>query len=95
MPDAAVDPDSFDQPEEYALWDALQRAQSIAGAALGDEDFRGAMSALSALRGPLDSLFNEVTVNAEDEGLRANRLALLEEITRVCERVADFGKLEG
>jgi glycyl-tRNA synthetase beta chain len=53
------------------------------------------MSTLANLRAPLDAFFDEVTVNAEDEGLRANRLRLLGEISAVCEHVADLGKLEG
>ena len=95
LPDGAVDPALLAEPAERALHDELSAVLARTGAALADEDFQGAMSALADLRGPLDAFFEDVTVNAEDEALRANRLRLLGEIKRVCERVADLSKLEG
>jgi glycyl-tRNA synthetase beta chain len=95
LPAGAPDPALFVQAEERALGDALEAARGAITKALSDEDFTGAMSTLANLRAPLDAFFDEVTVNAEDEGLRANRLRLLGEISAVCEHVADLGKLEG
>ena len=95
VPDGAPDPDAFVQDEECALFGALEGVSARLVQSLDDEDYEGAMSHLATLRGPLDAFFEAVTVNAEDAGLRANRLRLLGEIKRVCERVADLGKLEG
>jgi glycyl-tRNA synthetase beta chain len=53
------------------------------------------MRALSRLRAPLDAFFDKVTVNAEDAGLRANRLALLNAIREATRAVADFSRIEG
>src|SRR5690606_29132197 len=86
---------TFKQPEEHALHAALEKAAPEASAALEQEDFAGAMRALSKLRGPVDAFFEHVTVNADDPLLRANRLRLLAQIRDALNRVADFSKIEG
>ena len=50
---------------------------------------------MAQLRAPIDAFFDKVTVNAEDAGLRINRLRLLNAIKATLERVADFSKIEG
>ncbi len=70
-------------------------AAATAKAALSDEDFTAAMTAIATLRGPVDAFFDKVTVNTDDAGLRVNRLNLLSHIGRTLDQVADFSKLEG
>ncbi len=91
----AVDEGLLAEPEEKALHDALQAAQAATTAALETEDFGAAMSAMAALRPPVDAFFDQVTVNAEDAALRANRLCLLSAIDATLKKVADFSKIEG
>lgn len=95
---------SFDQPveaarlglaEEQALFAALNAASATAAPLLAAEDFTGAMAALANLRGPVDDFFTKVTVNADDAGLRVNRLRLLTQIRATLNAVADFSKIEG
>ncbi len=95
---------SFDQPveaarldlaEEQALFAALNAASATAAPLLAAEDFTGAMAALANLRGPVDDFFTKVTVNADDSGLRVNRLRLLTQIRATLNAVADFSKIEG
>ena len=82
--------------EEKALIAAIEGAETVAQAALAKEDFEGAMRALAGLRAPVDSFFDAVVVNVDnDDKLRRNRLLLLSRIRASVERVADFGKLEG
>ncbi|MCK0389927.1 hypothetical protein MVT41_24490, partial [Salmonella sp. 14ESS1282] len=57
--------------------------------------FSGAMIALSALREPVDSFFEDVLVNDENPAVRANRLALLARIRTATNTVADFSKIAG
>lgn len=85
----------FDQPQETALFEKLGAARGEAEAAIQVEDFADAMAALAKLRGPVDAFFDEVTVNADDAGLRRNRLNLLSQIRATMDRVADFSKIEG
>ncbi|MCF8470699.1 MAG: glycine--tRNA ligase subunit beta, partial [Parvibaculum sp.] len=91
VPDAAL----LVEPEEKALAAAIAIATKDATAAVEREDFAAAMSALAALRAPVDAFFEKVTVNADDAGLRANRLKLLAQIRAALHAVADFSKVEG
>ncbi|MEQ8697636.1 MAG: glycine--tRNA ligase subunit beta, partial [Bauldia litoralis] len=93
--DGAPDPRLFDQPEEAALYDALGAASRAATEAAAKEKFGDAMAALAGLRAPTDAFFEAVKVNAEDAGLRANRLRLLSQIRTTMDRVADFSKIGG
>jgi glycyl-tRNA synthetase beta chain len=91
----APDPGLFAQREEEVLAARLARAAEESARALEREAFVDAMGALAALRGPVDDLFDRVTVNCEDPGLRANRLRLLAQIRDTLNRVADFSLIEG
>jgi glycyl-tRNA synthetase beta chain len=92
---AAVDPALFAEPAEKALYAAVNQAEKEAGEAIGKQDFSAAMRALSALRGPVDAFFEQVLVNAEEEAVRANRLALLARIREATGQVADFSRIGG
>ena len=81
--------------EEKALWSALRRAEGEIDSALAKEDFSGAMQAMAALRTPVDSFFDKVTVNTDQPELRANRLRLLAQIKATMDRVAEFSRIEG
>ena len=93
--DGAVDPVVMEQEEERAVAAALAEADTAAGAALDEERFEDAMTALARMRVPVDDFFDQVTVNADDAGLRTNRLNLLAAIRTTLDRVADFSKIEG
>jgi glycyl-tRNA synthetase beta chain len=80
---------------ERALFAALDTAQAKIAPAMQAEDFAAAMSAMAALRAPIDAFFTDVQVNADSEILRRNRLNLLHRIRALCAGVADFSKLEG
>ncbi len=83
------------EPAEAALIEALDVAEPRAGAAVGAEDFEGAMAALATLRAPIDAFFDQVTVNDADENKRNARLALLARIRDAVHKVADFSRIEG
>lgn len=80
---------------EKALYAAIKTASTEAAKAVEAEDFRSAMQALSTLRAPVDRFFEDVLVNDEDAGIRANRLALLKAIREATGTVADFSKITG
>jgi len=93
--DGAPDPALFTEPSESALAGALDVAEPAARAALGSEDFPAAMTALAALRAPVDAFFNSVMVNAPEPELRRNRLRLLNRLRKAMDTVADFSQIEG
>jgi glycyl-tRNA synthetase beta chain len=80
---------------EKALIDALDGAEPRAAAAVEAEDFAGAMAALASLRRPIDSFFDEVTVNDPEPNKRTARLALLDRFRAAVHNVADFSRIEG
>jgi glycyl-tRNA synthetase beta chain len=80
---------------EKALIDALDAAQPQVTAAIEAEEFETAMTALAALRGPIDQFFDDVTVNDDDPAKREARLALLARFRNAVHQVADFSQIEG
>ncbi|NKE75726.1 glycine--tRNA ligase subunit beta [Ochrobactrum sp. MC-1LL] len=90
-----VDASLLREAEEKALFEAVTLASTEAEAAIAREDFNGAMLALAKLRSPVDTFFEKVLVNDEDENVRANRLALLDLIRTATGKVADFSKIAG
>lgn len=92
---AVVDPDLFIETAEKNLFEAIERAEQEASAAILIQDYSDAMRALSVLRAPVDEFFEAVLVNADDDAVRANRLALLARIRSATGQVADFSKIAG
>jgi glycyl-tRNA synthetase beta chain len=91
----AVDESFLELDAEKKLFNAVTRSVDQARQAIEKEDYSSAMSALAALREPVDSFFEDVLVNAEDEKVRANRLALLAMIRETTGAVADFSRISG
>ena len=92
---ASVDQALLRLPAEQHLFNAVNEAEKEAGEAIQKQDFSGALRALSALREPVDSFFEDVLVNDQDRAVRANRLALLARIRTATGQVADFSKISG
>ncbi|MDV6227727.1 glycine--tRNA ligase subunit beta [Nitratireductor aquimarinus] len=90
-----VDAGLFATDEERALFDSLEEQERFAGEAIADNDYVKALSFLSALRQPVDAFLDGVMVNADDEAVRANRLALLARIRSATAQVADFSRITG
>ncbi|MFA6153369.1 glycine--tRNA ligase subunit beta [Mesorhizobium sp.] len=90
-----VEPALLRDEAEKSLFAAVNQAEKEAGEAIQNEDFSGALLALSVLREPVDSFFDHVLVNDEDQAVRANRLALLARIRTATGQVADFSKIAG
>ncbi|MCM3564607.1 MAG: glycine--tRNA ligase subunit beta [Hydrogenophaga sp.] len=81
------------EPAEQALFAAMQATVPGADAKFEAGDFTASLQALAALRAPVDAFFDGVMVNADDPALKANRLALLQQLHRAMNRVADLARL--
>ncbi|MDX1267431.1 MAG: DALR anticodon-binding domain-containing protein, partial [Oceanisphaera sp.] len=57
-------------------------------------DYNSALNELAALREGVDSFFDQVMVMAEDEALRLNRLALLNQLRNLFLQIADISLLQ-
>jgi len=88
-PDSSV----FTEPEENALFEAQSSLRKALDKALSQRDFQAALIALVDMGRPIDSFFDAVLVNCEDEIPRQNRHALLAEIKRQFIRVADISRI--
>lgn len=89
----AVQPTLFVEAAEKALHEQLAQVTPRVQSQLEARAYTGALSALAALRAPVDAFFDGVMVNAEDPALRANRLALLSALHQQMNCVADISKL--
>jgi glycyl-tRNA synthetase beta chain len=80
---------------DATLQEAVKIAERSAVDAVEREHFIEAMTALAALRAPIDAFFEGVMVNDPENEIRNYRLGLLERFTGAVRRVADFSKIEG
>jgi glycyl-tRNA synthetase beta chain len=83
----------FVEAQEAALFAALSEIAPRADAAFAAGDYTASLQALAALKVPVDDFFDHVMVNADDPALKANRLALLNQLHRTMNRVADISRL--
>jgi glycyl-tRNA synthetase beta chain len=92
--DSLPDADLFREPAEIDLDHALN-ASAVVISHLKEEAYGQAMTSMSRLRAPLDAFFEQVTVNAPDPALRANRLRVLARVRSIMDQIADFSRIEG
>ncbi len=90
-----ADPKFAETDEERALFAALDTAEAAITPAMQAEDFATAMTAMAALRAPIDAFFTAVQVNSDNQIVRRNRLNLLHRIRTICSGVADLTRIEG
>ena len=89
----SVEASLLHEPAEQALAAALAAVAPLAESAFAAGDYTASLQALAALKAPVDAFFDAVMVNAEDAALRHNRLALLAQLHRAMNRVADISRL--
>eukprot|EP00793_Prasinoderma_coloniale_P004730 PRCOL_00000491-RA len=97
---AAVDPALFETDEERALHAAVGEVRAALDAADSSASSSGArvdvlLDASVAIVAPTAAFFENVFVMAEDEAIRANRLALLREAADLPKGVLDLSCLPG
>tara|TARA_B110000902_G_scaffold71905_1_gene85039 strand:- start:13439 stop:15610 length:2172 start_codon:yes stop_codon:yes gene_type:complete len=90
-----ADPKHAQHDSERALFVALDEADKVIAPAMAAQDFGTAMTAMAALRGPIDAFFTDVQVNADQQVVRRNRLNLLSRIRKICLGVADLTRIDG
>ena len=93
--DAPVDPSLFQDPSEGVLYEAFQSAQCSVEACITDGAWLDALTEIATLRGPVDTFFENVMVMADDERVKANRLALLTAMACMFGKIADFSRIAG
>ena len=90
---AAVNAALLAEPAEQALAAAIGATVPDADGRFEQGDYTASLQTLAALRAPVDAFFDGVMVNADDPALKANRLALLQQLHTAMNRVADLSRL--
>ena len=90
---AQVDAKLFEHDAERVLLEAITDAEQNVEPLSLARNYREALNRLASLREPVDSFFDQVLVNAEDEHIRANRYALLARLRALFLGIADISLL--
>jgi len=86
----AVRPEMFEATAETQLHEAVVHVLGAHEERLAQRDYEAVLTELAGLREPVDAFFDAVMVMTDDEGLRANRLALLKRLRHLFLDVADL-----
>ena len=81
------------EPAELALRSALDDARKLVAPLLEERRYAEVLTALAALREPVDTFFDDVLVMVDDKAVKSNRLALLSELRALFLDVADISRL--
>jgi glycyl-tRNA synthetase beta chain len=90
IPDA-VDASKFQDDAERALHAVVEQAIADTDPLLANRDYVAVLARLARLRPEVDTFFDKVMVNADDQAVRANRLALLQ---RLADRLGSVAAIE-
>lgn len=89
-----VNPNLLLEDAEKSLYQAVSKATNTVAPMQATADYTQILQTLTGLEAPLTNFFDHVMVNAEDEKLKANRLALLKQVRELFLMVADVGELQ-
>ncbi|PJE79696.1 Glycine--tRNA ligase beta subunit [invertebrate metagenome] len=97
--DQSTVPDSVNtsllaEQEEKNLAEALFNKQEETCSMIRSHDYEAIMACLASLKQPVDTFFDKVLVNAEDDAVRMNRYALLQQLRNLFLQVADISLLQ-
>jgi glycyl-tRNA synthetase beta chain len=87
--DGAVDSTLLEPGPESDLHTDFERVRASAK----DASYQKALEDIASLRPKVDTFFDKVLVNAKDEKVRANRLALLHNLLTEFSTIADFSEI--
>ncbi|MCK9392044.1 MAG: glycine--tRNA ligase subunit beta, partial [Syntrophales bacterium] len=89
----AVQESLFQTAEEKELYRVFLSIRAKTLTYLDGRHYESTLVEMASLRAPVDSFFDAVMIMAKEEDIKYNRLSLLEEISSLFRRVADFSKL--
>lgn len=83
----------FESSVEHTLYESYIRIKEDVEKQTEERNWEGAYLSLSQLKEPIEDFFDQVMVMVEDDGLRYNRLALLQNISLLVRGYADFSQI--
>ncbi|AUI67049.1 MULTISPECIES: glycine--tRNA ligase subunit beta [Glaesserella] len=90
----AIDLTACIEPAEKALAEAVLTLEKEVQPLIAQGDYTAVLDKLASLRQPVDNFFDNVMVNADDQKLRQNRLAILNTLQNLFLQVADISLLQ-
>ncbi len=90
---ADVDVSYLQESAEKALYASVVEQQKQVAPLFADRQYKEALTALSSLRSVVDTFFDDVMVMCDDDALKNNRLALLQQLRGLFFEVADISAL--
>ena len=91
---AVIDGNLLTELTEQALADKVQSVQTIVAPLLAESNYAGVLTELAGMRDTVDAFFDQVMVMAEDEAVRKNRLALLNQTRALFIQIAGISVLQ-
>jgi len=88
-----VDASLFEKDEESNLSKAVSDMVEEVDTFIDQANYAMALQTLAGLREQVDAFFDNVMVMAEDDAIKNNRLALLNQLSQRFMQVADISKL--
>ena len=92
-PASVVQAELFAHEAESQLAAAISTQQAQIKPLLDQHEYAKALTLLAELRDPVDAFFDNVMVLDEDLAVRANRLALLQQLHSLFGQIADISQL--
>jgi glycyl-tRNA synthetase beta chain len=90
-----VQPDLFEGDAERTLFAVMRKAAPKVEEQKRAGHYKDALEVIASLRPDVDRFFEQVMVMAENEAVKKNRLALLNELLSEFSTIADFSELGG
>ncbi|MEC0252970.1 glycine--tRNA ligase subunit beta [Bacillus halotolerans] len=87
---AEIQPDLFENEYEAKLYEAYQTAKQNLQESFSKKDYEAALSSLAALKEPIDAYFDHTMVIADNETLKANRLA---QMVSLADQIKSFANM--
>ena len=89
-----IDESLLQEAAEKALYQTLQQLTNTVTPLFTRGEYQKALFELAHLRESVDRFFDDVMVMVDDEVLKNNRLALLENLRQLFLQVADLSRLQ-
>ncbi|MGD8483844.1 MAG: glycine--tRNA ligase subunit beta [Thioalkalispiraceae bacterium] len=90
-----VDENLLQDAAEKTLNDKLNTLKDTVQNAINEARYHDALNELASLRESVDSFFDDVMVMTDDEALKNNRIALLNQLHGLFMQIADISRLQG
>jgi glycyl-tRNA synthetase beta chain len=90
-----VDDKLLAEEPEITLAKSLTDYEKRLAPMIENRDYKSALTELAGLRENVDSFFDNVMVNCDDDDVKMNRLALLNNLSALFLKTADISKLQG